>query len=83
MNKHENFYDDIRRTLQKKVDEICCDKNFEWDDECPPKFHVSILSDDLDNQSIVLTIIHHNEAFTETLFPRADASWGYENLGKL
>ena len=82
MDKHKNFYDDIVSTLQQKVDKVI-KKNFKWDNECPPIFTVSVLSDDMESQSIILTISHGHVAFSETLFPRKEAMYGYEYIGEI
>ena len=49
-------------------------------DDCPPEFWVSLNNEDMDNQTILITINHLGSKFTERLFPRRDTEYGYESL---
>lgn len=49
-------------------------------DSCPPVFWVSLDNDDLNDQKIMITISHLNVKFTEALFPRTEAQWGYDSV---
>lgn len=52
-----------------------------WEeDECPPEFWVSLSNEDMNNQSIMITINHLGYKFTEKLFPRKDTNFGYDSL---
>lgn len=50
------------------------------DDKCPPEFWVSLNNEDMNNQSIMITINHMGYKFTEKLFPRKDTHFGYDSL---
>ena len=50
------------------------------EDECPPEFWVSLNNEDMNNQSIMITINHLGYKFTEKLFPRKDMRYGYDSL---
>lgn len=50
------------------------------EDECPPEFWVSLNNEDMNNQSIMITINHLGYKFTEKLFPRKDTHFGYDSL---
>ncbi len=50
------------------------------DDPCPPEFWVSLNNEDLSNQSIMISINHLGTKFTEKLFPRSNADYGYESI---
>lgn len=50
------------------------------EDECPPKFLVSLDNEDFENQRILITIDHLGSKFTETLFPKKDTGYGYEPI---
>lgn len=53
----------------------------EWRfDDCPPEFWVSLDSSDVKNQAICLTINHLGSKFTEKIFPRPTATFGYDTL---
>ena len=69
---------DIVNILEKHVQKLA--KEHWKDDECPPKFWVSLNNEDMNNQSIMITIKHCGYKFTETLFPRKDTQYGYEAI---
>ncbi len=74
----ENFYLDIISILDEKVQKIA---RKEWeDDKCPPEFWVSIDNEDMDNQSILISVRHLGLTFTEKLFPRKNTQWGYDSV---
>ena len=50
------------------------------DDSCPPIFWVSLDNDNMYDQKIMITISHLNVKFTEVLFPRTEAQWGYDSV---
>ena len=52
-----------------------------WEgDSCQPEFWVSLNNEDMNNQSIMITINHLGLKFTEKLFPRQDTEYGYESV---
>ena len=60
--------------VQKTVEE-------HWaNDSCPPEFWVSLNNEDMNNQSIMITINHLGRKFTERLFPRKDTEYGYDSM---
>lgn len=53
----------------------------EWkDDKCQPKFIISLNNEDMNNQSIMITIDHLGSKFTENLFPRKETRYGYDSI---
>lgn len=50
------------------------------EDNCPPEFWVSLNNEDINNQSIMITINHLGCKFTEKIFPRKDTRYGYGSL---
>lgn len=69
---------DIIGIIEEKVEELAKKR---WNnDSCPPKFWVSLNNEDMNNQSIMITISHCGYKFTEKLFPRKDTEYGYECL---
>lgn len=69
---------DIINIIEEKVEELAKDK---WqNDSCPPEFWVSLNNEDINNQSIMITISHCGYRFTERLFPRKNTEYGYECL---
>ena len=69
---------DVVQIIDTIVQEIARAK---WkDDECPPEFWVSLNNEDKDNQSIMISINHLGDKFTEKLFPRKDTCYGYDSL---
>lgn len=69
-----DIIDVIDEVVQKLAEES-------WrEDECPPEFWVSLNNEDMNNQSIMITINHLGYKFTEKLFPRKDARYGYGGL---
>lgn len=55
-------------------------KEYWTDDKCPPEFWVSLNNEDMNDQSIMITINHMDYKFTEKLFPRKDTLFGYGSL---
>lgn len=49
-------------------------------DTCPPKFSVSLNNEDINNQSIMLTVDHLGYKFTWKLFPKDEAMYGYGSV---
>lgn len=49
------------------------------DDECPPKFTVSLYEKE-GTHEIILTIEHLGEKKSRKLFPRPDCKYGYESI---
>ena len=69
---------DIVNIIEEKVQELAEEH---WqNDDCPPKFWVSLNNEDMSNQSIMITIKHCGCKFTEKLFPRMGTRYGYEAL---
>ena len=69
---------DIVSILDEVVQKLAKDS---WrEDNCPPEFWVSLNNDDINNQSIMITINHLGYKFTEKLFPRKDTHYGYDSI---
>lgn len=66
-------------TIIDEVVQILTKENWK-EDECPPEFWVSLNNEDMNNQSIMITINHLGYKFTEKLFPRKDTHFGYDSL---
>lgn len=78
MNNQEVFHLDIVSMLEKEVQKLAKEK---WaKDNCSPEFFLSLDNDDMNNQKIIITINHMNRRFSETLFPRTDAQYGYDSV---
>lgn len=73
------FCDSILDILQNHINQLVI-KNWEWDQQCKPIFYVSIMTDLDKRDNVMLTIDHRGVKFTELLFPRSDAHWGYDSL---
>ena len=69
---------DIVDIIEEKVEELA--KEHWKNDSCPPEFWVSLNNEDMNNQSIMITINHLGSKFTERLFPRKDTQYGYESV---
>lgn len=75
MNKHKTFNTDIVNLVGETVRTLAKEQ---WqDDACPPEFWVSLNNEDMENQSIMMTIHHNGYKFTERLFPRKGTEYGY------
>lgn len=72
---NENY--DIIDVLEKYVQKLA--KQHWQNDDCPPKFWVSLDNDNMNNQSIMITI-NHGYKFTEKLFPRNNTQYGYGSI---
>ena len=69
---------DVINIIQERVQEIA---KTHWEsDDCRPEFWVSLNNEDMNNQSIMITINHCGFKFTEKLFPRKDTEYGYESV---
>ena len=69
-----NIVNILEEEVQKLVKE-------HWkNDDCPPEFWVSLNNEDMDNQTILITINHLGNKFTERLFPRRNTEYGYETV---
>ena len=69
-----NIVNILEEEVQKLVKE-------HWkNDDCPPEFWVSLNNEDMDNQTILITINHLGSKFTERLFPRRNTEYGYETV---
>lgn len=75
MNKHKTFNTDIVNLVEATVQDLA--KEHRHDDSCPPEFWVSLNNEDMENQSIMMTIHHNGYKFTERLFPRKGTEYGY------
>lgn len=73
-----SYYKSIINILDDYVNSYCCENYSE--DSCPPKFIVSINNENMDDQKILLTIEHCGQVFTNTIFPRDDSFYGYDNV---
>ena len=69
---------DIINIIEEKVQEWT--KEHWKNDKCPPEFWVSLQNENPDNQAIMISISHLGQKFTERLFPRKDADFGYESV---
>ena len=67
---------DIINIIEKSIQDLT--KSYWSEDECPPEFWVSLNNEDINNQSIMITINHLGYKFTEKLFPRKNTEWGYD-----
>lgn len=65
-------------TIQEKVNQIW-EQQYK-DEDCPPKYTVSILYETADIHKIILTIEHHYNCFSKILFPQSGKIYGYESL---
>lgn len=79
----ENFLEylpsmDIISIIDEVVQKLT--KDIWNEDECPPEFWVSLNNEDMNNQSIMITIKHCGFKFTEKLFPRKDTEYGYDSV---
>lgn len=74
INMNNNIIELIDNTVQWLAQQ-------HWsNDDCTPKFWVSLNNEDDCNQSILLTISHNGFKFTETLFPRKKMVYGYTSI---
>ena len=68
--------------FQRVVNKIAKDEYKE--DQCTPKFTVSLYEKDNGKEytehEIILTVEHGNEKRSRKLFPRLDCKYGYENI---
>lgn len=69
---------DIVSIIEEEVERLA--KEHWENDSCPPEFWVSLNNEDINNQSIMITINHLGSKFTERLFPRKDTQYGYESV---
>lgn len=68
----------VIRIIEEYVQKIA--KDHWYNDECPPEFWVSLNNEDMNDQSIMITINHLGLKFTEKLFPRKDTEYGYNSI---
>ena len=69
---------DVVNIIEKQVQDLA---KAHWEsDECPPEFWVSLNNEDMNNQSIMITIKHCGCKFTERLFPRTNTEYGYASV---
>lgn len=69
---------DVVSIIDEAVQKLAKDGWIE--DSCPPEFWVSLNNEDMNNQTIMITINHLGYKFTEKLFPRKDTHYGYGSL---
>ena len=74
----ELFGLNIVNILEEEVQNLV--KEHWKNDDCPPEFWVSLNNEDMDNQTILITINHLGSKFTERLFPRRNTEYGYETV---
>lgn len=70
---------DIINILEQYVNTLT-KEHWKNSDNCPPKFWISLNNEDMDNQSIMITIKHCGYKFTEKLFPRKNTEYGYDSI---
>lgn len=72
----------IVEILQDRVDKITT--SYWKDDDCPPKFYISVLYDELkgrhSNQYLILNIEHQFSRFSRIVFPLEENIYGYDDL---
>lgn len=69
----------IIELIEQQIREIAKDE-FKNDTDSPPKFIVSLYNEDMNDQSIMITINHCGIKFTEKLFPRKNTEYGYNSV---
>lgn len=74
----ELFGLNIVSILEEEVQKLA--KEHWKNDDCPPEFWVSLNNEDMDNQTILITINHLGSKFTDRLFPRRNTEYGYETV---
>lgn len=74
----ELFGLNIVNILEEEVQKLV--KEYWKNDDCPPEFWVSLNNEDMNNQTILITINHLGSKFTERLFPRRNTEYGYETV---
>ena len=77
-DEHKKYNDDIITILEEKVQSLA--KEHWTTDKCPPEFWVTLNNEDINNQKILITVSHFGYKFTEVLFPRTEAHWGYDSV---
>ena len=71
------YFKSVIDCIQEEVNRICEDKY--KDDDCKPIFLVSLITEK-GGDRLILTITHSYQSFSEILFPRHDALYGYETI---
>lgn len=67
------FNSSIIDILEEKVEELAEEQ---WGtDDCPPEFWISLSNEDMNNQSIMITINHLDCKFTETVSKKKYGIW--------
>lgn len=75
MNKYDTNIIDV---LDEYIQKLAATK---WkEDSCPPIFWLSLDNDIEEQHKIILTINHLGSKFSEVLFPRTDAHYGYNSI---
>lgn len=74
------FGKDIVSIIEEYVQKTA--KEYWKNDDCPPKFWVSLNNEDMDNQKIMITVYHLGRKFTENLFPRSNTEYGYNSVSE-
>lgn len=69
----------IIELIEQQIREIAKDE-FKDDTDSPPKFIISLYKEDMNDQSIMITINHCGIKFTEKLFPRKNTEYGYDSV---
>lgn len=69
----------IIEIIDREIQKIAKDR-FADDKVCPPEFWVSLNNEDMKNQKIMITVNHCGVKFTECIFPRDDAFFGYNSV---
>ena len=75
------YNSDVIEIINVYIQKFVKDK-FE-NDTCKPEYIVSLYNGDMNNQHILVTIKHLGQCFTENVFPRRDAEYGYDCLDNL
>ena len=78
-NKHNQtpFGLSVIELIEEKIQEMAKEE-FKNDSDSPPVFIISLNNEDMENQSIMITINHQGIKFTEKLFPRKGTEYGYD-----
>lgn len=69
----------IIELIEQQIREIVKEE-FKDDTDSPPQFIVSLYNEDMNDQSIMITINHCGIKFTEKLFPRKNTEYGYDSV---
>lgn len=78
INNQFNYNMNIIEVLEEYIVKLSKEQ---WkNDDCPPKFILSLNNENMNEQSILITIDHLGIKFTEKLFPRDETYYGYGSI---